>query len=97
LSTTPLLNAVFYTTHNFNLRQQIENIQSNEGFLGDAAGSGTVIEDPLWSGIRAVGSKAGYIGPFSSDENKGQAPEGGDLQGVLLSPHSDMLMILPLS
>ena len=93
---TPLPNTVFYTTHTFDLRQQIENVQSTEGFLGDAAGDGTAIEDPLWGGARAVGSKAGYIGPPSSSGNKRQASEGGDFQGALLSLHSDVLIMLPL-
>jgi hypothetical protein len=96
LSIVPLPNTVFYTTHTFNLRQQIENAQSTEGFLGDAAGDGAAIEDPLWSGTRAVGSKAGYIDPPNSSGNKRQASEGGDFQGALLSLHSDMLIMLPL-
>ena len=92
----PLPNTVFYTTHTLDLRQQIENIQSTEGFLGDAAGDGAVVEDPLWGGTCAVGSKVGYIGPPSSRGNKRQAPEGGNFQGAPLFLHSDVLIMLPL-
>ena len=86
---------VFYTTHTFDLRRQIESVQSTGGFLGDAAGDGAAVEDPLWGGTRVVGSKVGYAGPPSSGGNKRQVPEGGDFKGTPLSLHS-VLIMLPL-
>ena len=96
LSTVPLPNTVFYTTRTFDLKQQIESVQSTEGFLGDTIGDGAAVEDPLWGGTRAVGGKAGYIDLPSGSGNKRQVPEGGDFQGVPLFLHSDVLIMFPL-
>ena len=40
--------------------QQIMNVQSTEEFLGDAAGDGVVVEDPLCGGTCVVGSSREY-------------------------------------
>jgi hypothetical protein len=62
---------IFYTTHTFDLRQQIKNVQSTEGFFSDATGDGAAVKDPLWSGTHVVGNKVSYIGPPSSRGRRG--------------------------
>jgi|SRR5882762_4996132 hypothetical protein len=102
----PLPNAIFYTTHAFDISQQIKDVQSTRGFFGDAAGGGTATEDPLWGGTRAVRSNV-PTNPPGASESKRQALDGAEgedeaegedgservgFEGALLFHNSDILV-----
>ena len=76
LPIVPLSNAIFYTTHTFDISRQIKDVQSTRAFFGDAAGGGIATEDPLWRGTRAVRSNTGPTSPPGASENKRRVLDG---------------------
>jgi hypothetical protein len=85
----PLPNAIFYTTHAFDISQQIKDVQSTRGFFGDAVRSNVPTNPPGASESK----RQALDGAEGEDEAEGEdGSERVGFEGALLFHNSDILV-----